>query len=324
MTDPTRAFTLVASKPIGPREAAAASDLALRLAAELIRIIRVKKDDLERDVVVLDPGMLLERCLDPTHIHNSDALRTNHPRGSSLLTNRWSGSFLELLGFSGSYYGFAAMQDPKHASVLSLLQLGLFGVEVEMNHYIRQPGPNGEPSKLEAGVQRHGEMRLPNGELNPLLGLSGSYIVRYKVERPIRLMHVDFSSTSFIDMLDVIESKSKMKALLPENISLLKLIVGEETRLMHLLYRAVATAFHHQGHLLRIDGIVSSSLRAIHREGTRHAKVVCIWGKDGEVVQQLRPHTLSYFSFKGTIPKENRFPIGPGTDFAALRRQAME
>jgi hypothetical protein len=166
-------------------KAAGAPQLATRVTAELMRFIHHHQEETQRNVVVLDPGMRLERRLDPTYINNCDALRKNHPEGASLVTNRWSGSFLDLVGFSGSYFGFAPVQDPKHAAALSALKLGLFGVEAEMAYYIRQPGHGGAPSMLDAGVKKHGVKRLPNGEINQLLGLSGSYIVRYVIERPL-------------------------------------------------------------------------------------------------------------------------------------------
>lgn len=310
--------------PITLGQAAANPGLAVQVAAEMIRFITRNREETQRKVIALDPGTRLERCLDPTHVHNSDSLRSNHPHGSTLVTNRWSGSFLELVGFSGCYFGFAAGQEPKHASSLAALQLGLFGVEAEMNHYMRRPGPNGAPSKLDAGVQQRGEKRLPNGEINLLLGLSGMFIVRYTIERPLRLLHVDFTSDYFVGLLQFIGSKPKVDMLLPENTSLETLFVSKDTRYLHLLYRAVATALHHQRHFLNIDGIVSTSLRAVVREGSRESKVVCIWGKDGEVLQQLRPVSVSYFNFDGIRPKEMYTRIEPGTDFAELRRKATQ
>lgn len=304
--------------------AAGAPQLATRVTAELMRFIHHHPEKAGRSVVVLDPGMRLERRLDPTYINDCDALRKNHPQGASLVTNRWSGSFLDLVGFSGSYFGFAPVQDPKHAAALSVLKLGLFGVEAEMAYYIRQPGHGGAPSMLDAGVKKHGVKRLPNGEINPLLGLSGSYIVRYVIERPLNLLDVDFSSDAFISMLDIVGNQPKVKMLLPENVSLTRLFVGEETRGMHLLYRAAATAFRQKSDVLKIDGIVSTSIRAAHKEGTRQAKVICIWGKDGEVLQQLRPVSISYFNFDGNIPREIYTRIDPGTDFSALRRKATQ
>jgi len=309
--------------PISLGHAAGNPGLALQVAAEMIRFIGDNRAKTERIVVALDPGMRLERCLDPTYVHNIDSLRTSHPQGSALVTNRWSGSFLELLGFSGCYFGFGATQEAKHAASLTTLQMGLFGVEAEMNHYLRQPGSHGAPSKLDAAVKRHGEKQLPNGDINPVLGLSGLFIVRYAVERPLRLLHVDFDSPYFVGLLHRIGSGPKIKALLPANTSLHTLFVGKDTRFVQLLYRAVATAFHHQSHFLNIDGIVSTSLRAIRREGSRQSKVVCIWGKDGEVLHHLRPVSVSYFRFDGIRPKEMYTKIEPSTNFATLRSEAV-
>lgn len=304
--------------------AAASPQLAARLTAELMGFIQAGRDRAEHDVVVLEPGVRLERTLNATHVGNYDALRTNHPFGTRLVSNRWSGCLLDLVGFGASYFGFAAAQQARHAASLAAKGFGLCAMEAEMTHYVRQPAPGGAPSRLEQGVERHGLKWLPGGGIDPLLGMSGSYVVRYELERPLRLVHLDFDSHTIADMFDRVGRQPKLQPLLPDGISLLSLLTADETRDIHLPYRAIATAYWQKSDFLQIRGFVASSFRAQTGDGNRAPKIVCIWGKDGELLRELRPVAISYFDFNGARPSEVYNQIGAGTDFAGLRRRATQ
>lgn len=272
--------------------------------------------------VTLESDVRLLRFVNPTYVNSYSALTKSHPSGSQLESNRYSGKFFDLEGSCGTYFGVAPQQSNKvQASLSQVVQP--FGVDFELSHYTTVSSP-GKPSALERGVAVHGDRRMDTGRLNPVLGAGGSFFVRYRLKTALSFLSLSFKDPHFLEALDQLGRAPSIAAELPIRYDLSAAFLSDEAKSNRLLHQALAAALYHCRGDLRIDGLITGSVREVPGLKSGDHSVICLWSDDGADLDTLDAEAVSYFDYSETLPRFVTCKVGPGTDFNALRTLAKK
>jgi hypothetical protein len=276
---------------------------------------------MKKFVLEFKQDTLFQRFVDPTHMQSYQALLTTHPWGTTLTDNRLSGNFFDLIKSCGTYFGLAPVQTRKN-SVHLKSKVGPFGIDSELTHYTTKPDPKTQESSLERGIRVHGDRRMDNGRVNPVLGAGGKYVVQYRLTRPIRLLNLDFNDPEFCAIIDWLGKDETIAPLLPQGVSLSDLFLSEEARDNRLLHQAISAALYAERHLLNIDGLVMKSTRGDASIGTEDSSIICTWSADNAVLDWLVPYSISFFDYSSPLPRLFRTFVDKSTNYKKLRDDA--
>lgn len=277
---------------------------------------------LEPHIVTLGPETRVQRFLNPEYVQDRGGLVQSHPRGSQRDDVRLSGNFIDKVKYCGSYLGMAPQQGRKQASMLSMI--GKFGVDTEMGHYTQKADPATGESDLQRGIRVHGDRRMANGLVNPVLGAGAKYVVTYEVVKPVRYLYLDFTNADLRALLDELGRDPEIAADLPRGMSLSDLCASDEARTNQLLHRSLAAALYEARHLLKLDGIIMRSSRGRADNKTVDSAIICHWSDDGAVLDWLQPQRIAYFDYADALPRMVSVDVDTLTDYRSLRDTARQ
>lgn len=277
---------------------------------------------LERHIVTVEPGARMQRYLNPEYVQGPTGLVQSHPKGSERKDVRLSGNFIGKVKYCGTYLGMAPQQGRKHASKLAMI--GRFGVDTELGHYTQKADPATGESDLERGIRVHGDRRMANGKVNPVLGAGAKYVVTYEVVKPARFLYLDFADPEFRQLLDELGRDPEIAAELPRGMSLSDLCVSDEARMEQLLHRSLAAALYEARHLLKLDGVIMRSTRGRPDNNTVDSAIICCWSDDGAVLDWIQPKRIAYFDYTDALPRMMSVEVDALADYRNLRDTARK
>lgn len=287
-----------------------------------IRSQKLAPFTLEPHVVTLEAETQIERYLNPEYVQGPGGLVQSHPKGSERDDVRLSGNFLDMVKYCGTYLALGRQQPRKQAARLS--KIGKFGVDTELGHYTQKVDPATGESDLQRGVRVHGDRRMANGLINPVLGAGGKYVVTYEAVESVRLLYMDFTNPAFRNIVDELGRDPSIAADLPSYMTLSELCESDEAKADQLLHRSLAAAFYEVRLLLNLDGIILRSARGRADNNTTDSAIICCWTDDGAVLDWLKPRRIAFFDYADALPRLMSVDVNALTDYGDLRDTARK
>ncbi|QBE66704.1 hypothetical protein [Pseudoduganella lutea] len=287
-----------------------------------IRSQKLAAVTLEPHIVTLDVETQMQRYLNPEYVQGAGGLVQSHPKGSERDDVRLSGNFLDKVKYCGTYFGIAPQQGLKQASMLS--KIGRFGVDAELGHYTQMVDPATGECDLQRGVRVHGDRRMANGRVNPVLGAGAKYVVTYEVVKAARFLYMDFTDPEFRNIVDELGRDADIAHELPCYMTLSDLCESDEAKADQLLHRSMAAALYEVRHLLKLDGVILRSARGRADTRTTDSAIICYWSDDGAVLDWIRPRRIDFFDYAEDLPRMVAVQVDALTDYRNLRETARK